>query len=71
MPQTITLTLPDEVLQPVQRAAQTTQQSVEALLLTALQAALPSLAGLSPDVVQHLVTLESLDDQALMSLLNA
>jgi hypothetical protein len=65
MPQTITLTLPDNVLQPVQRVAQTTQQSVEELLVTALQAALPTLEGLPPDVMQHLVALESLDDQAL------
>jgi hypothetical protein len=65
MPQTITLTLPDDIFQPVQRTAHATQQSVEALLLTALQAALPPLEGLSPDVVQHLVALESLDDQAL------
>ena len=33
--------------------------------MTALQAALPTLEGLPPDVVQHLVALESLDDQAL------
>ena len=65
MPQTIALTLPDNVLQPVQRVAQATQQSVEELLVTALQAALPTLEGLPPDVVQHLVTLESLDGQAL------
>jgi hypothetical protein len=65
MPQTITLTLPDNVFQPVQRAPQATQQSVEALLLTALQAALPALEGLPSDIVQHLVVLESLDDQAL------
>jgi hypothetical protein len=65
MPQTITLTLPDNVLQPVQRVAQATQQSVEELLVTALQAALPTLEGLPPDVMQHLVALESLDDQAL------
>ena len=65
MPQTITLTLPDNVLQPVQRVAQATKQSVEELLVTALQAALPTLEGLPPDVVQHLVALESLDDQAL------
>jgi hypothetical protein len=65
MPQTITLTLPDNVLQPVQRVAQVTQQSVEELLVTALQAALPTLEGLSPDVMHHLVALESLDDQAL------
>jgi hypothetical protein len=65
MPQTITLTLPDEVLQPVQRVAQATKQSVEELLVIALQAALPSLAGLPPDIMQDLTALESLDDQAL------
>ncbi len=65
MPQTITLTLPDTILQPAQRVAQATKQSVEELLVTALQAALPTLEGLPPDVVQHLVDLESLDDQAL------
>ena len=65
MPQTITLTLPDDVLQPAQRVAQATQQSVEELLVTALQAALPTLEALPPDVVQPLVALESLDDQAL------
>src|SRR5437667_1892363 len=65
MSQTITLTLPDDVLQPVQRVAQATQQSVEELLVTALQAALPTLEELPPDVVQRLVVLESLDDQTL------
>ncbi len=65
MPQTITLTLPDNVLQPMQRVAQATKQSVEELLVTALQAALPTLEGLPPEVVQPLIALESLDDQAL------
>jgi hypothetical protein len=65
MPRTITLTLPDHVLQPVQRVAQATKQSVEELLVTALQAVLPTPEGLPPDVMQHLVALESLDDQAL------
>jgi hypothetical protein len=65
MPQTITLTLPDNVLQPMQRVAQATKQSVEELLVTALQAALPTLEGLPPDVMQHLVALESLDGQVL------
>src|SRR5215510_2244211 len=65
MSRTITLTLPDDILQPVQRVAQATKQSVEQLLVTALQAALPSLEGLPPDVMQDLTTLESLDDQAL------
>ena len=65
MPQTITLTLPDNVLQPVQRVAQATKQSVEKLLVAALQAALPPLEGLPSAVIQHLVGLESLDDQSL------
>ena len=65
MPQTITLTLPDNVLQPVQRVAQATKHSVEEMLVTALQAALPALEGLPPDAMQHLVALESLDDHAL------
>ena len=65
MPQTITLILPDDVLKPAQRVAQATKQSVEELLVTALQAALPTLEGLPPAVVQHLVALESLDDQTL------
>ena len=65
MPQTITLTLPDDVLQPVQRVAQATKQSVEELLVAALQAALPSLEGLPSDLMPQLVALESLDDQTL------
>jgi hypothetical protein len=55
------LTLPDDVLQPVQRVAQATRQSVEELLVIAL----PTLEGLPPDVMQDLTALESLDDQAL------
>ena len=65
MPRTITLTLPDDVLQSVQRVAQATKQSVEELLVTALQAALPTLEGLPPNVIQDLTALESLNDQAL------
>jgi hypothetical protein len=65
MPQTITLTLPDDVLQPVQRVVQATKQSLEELLVTALQAALPTLKGLPPDIMQPLVAPEPLDDQAL------
>jgi hypothetical protein len=65
MPRTVTLTLPDNVLQPVQRVAQATKQSVEDLVVSALQAALPSLEGLPPDIIQNLTVLESLDDQAL------
>ncbi len=42
MSQTITLNLPDSIFQPLQRTAQATKQPIEAILLTALQAALPS-----------------------------
>jgi hypothetical protein len=35
------------------------------LLVTALQAALPTLAGLPPQVMENLTALESLDDQGL------
>jgi hypothetical protein len=65
MPRTVTLTLPDDMLQSVQRVAQATKQSVEELLVTALQAALPTLAGLPPQVMENLTSLESLDDQGL------
>jgi hypothetical protein len=69
MPRTITLTLPGDVLQPVQRVAQATKQSVEELLVIALQATLPTLEGLPPDIMPHLIALESLDDQALWRVL--
>jgi hypothetical protein len=36
MPQTIMVTLPDNVLQPVQRIAQATKRAVEELLVTTL-----------------------------------
>ena len=51
MPQTITLILPDNVLQPAQRIAQTTKQSLEDLLVAALQAALPTLEDLPHDIM--------------------
>jgi hypothetical protein len=65
MSQTVTLTLPDNFFQPIQRAARATNQPVEELLLTALQASLPSLEGLPPEAERNLVELELLDDQAL------
>jgi hypothetical protein len=65
MPRRLTLTLPDEVLEAVQRVAQATKQSVEEVLVTALQAALPTLEGLPPDVLHGLSALESLNDQDL------
>lgn len=61
----MTLAVPDEVLQPRQRVAQATRQAVEALMVAALPAALPSPAGLSAELIEPLVAWESLDDQAL------
>lgn len=65
MSQTITINVPDSVFQPIQRVALATNQPVEQLLLKALQASLPSLEELPPEVVQNLTVLETLDDEAL------
>ncbi len=65
MSETITLTMPDSIFQPLQRAAQATNQPVEEMLLAALRASLPSLEGLPPEVAHDLTKLELLDDQAL------
>ncbi len=69
MPQTVTLTLPDKLYEPIQRMAQASDQSVETVLLTALYASLPSLEGLPSDLVQELVELEALDDDTLRQVL--
>jgi hypothetical protein len=65
MSHVITLEMPDSVFQPLHRAAQATKQPLETLLLTALQASLPSLDGLPPKTKQNLESLETLDDEAL------
>ncbi|MDQ3011202.1 MAG: hypothetical protein M3X11_10935 [Acidobacteriota bacterium] len=61
----ITLEMPDSVFQPLLRAAEATKQPVESLLLTNLQASLPSLDGLPSETKHNLEALESLDDEAL------
>ena len=65
MSQTVTLTLPDKLYRPVQRAAQATRQPVEKVLLTALEASLPSLDGLLADLADELAQMEILDNDAL------
>ncbi len=65
MSQIITLNLPDKVFQPVQRTSEAMNQTVEEILLNALQASLPSLDGLPPDMVANLMALETLDDEVL------
>ena len=69
MSQIVTLTLPDKLFDPIQRIAQATDQSVETVLLNALQASLPSLDGLSPDLTQELVELEALDSDTLRQIM--
>ena len=69
MSQTVTLTLPDSFFQPLLRTAQATQQSLEKLLLTALQTSLPPLDGLPKDLAEHLTVLETLSDQQLQLVL--
>jgi hypothetical protein len=65
MSQTITLTLPDNFFQPLQRTARAMNQPIEEVLLHALQASLPSLEGLPDDLLENLTALEMLDDQSL------
>ncbi|GAB4412630.1 MAG: hypothetical protein Fur0044_06890 [Anaerolineae bacterium] len=69
MSQTVTLTLPDKLYNPIQRIAQATDQSVETVLLTALQTSLPPLEGLPADLIQELAQLEELDDNTLRQVL--
>jgi hypothetical protein len=65
MPETVTLTIPDRVLGPLQRVAQATHQWVEELLLSSLEASLPPLEGLPGNIIENLTTLETLDDLTL------
>lgn len=65
MPETVTLTLPDSVLQPLKRTAQAMRQPIEELLVTALQASLPALHDLPDELIADLTALETLDNEAL------
>lgn len=69
MSQVITITLPDKLYEPIQRIAQATDRSIETVLLTALQASLPSLDGLSAEYMQELIQLETLDNNQLQQAL--
>lgn len=69
MSQTITLNLPENFLQPLERTMRATKQPLEKLLLTALQNALPPLDGLPPEVIVSLEELELLEDDRLRAVL--
>ena len=65
MPETVTLTIPDSMLQSIQRVAQATHRPIEDLLVSALETSLPPLEGLPVSVVRGLEGLETLDEEAL------
>ncbi len=69
MSQTITLHLPENFLQPLERTMRATKQPLEQLLLTALQNALPPLDGLPSDTIANLEDLELLEDERLRAVL--
>lgn len=71
MTHTITLNLPEPLYQPLWRMAQATHQTIETVLLTALQTSLPSLEGLPPDWIEELHQLEKLDNATLQQILLA
>lgn len=70
MTQTVTLTLPDRLYQPLVRMAQAMSRPVEDVLLNALQNTLPSLEGLPEPLVQELNALELLDNASLQRVLS-
>lgn len=69
MAQDITVTLPDKLYDPIRRMAEATHQPVERLVVSALQASLPSLEGLSTNLAQELVGLELYDNDALLQVM--
>lgn len=63
--QTVTLNLPDNVYQRLQRIAQTLQRPLEEFLVEAVTTALPLLDDLPPDMMDDMVALALLNDEAL------
>ena len=68
MSQVVTLNLPDNFFQPLERTARATRQPIEKLLLDALQNSLPPLDGLPPEFIENLTSLESLEDAELQGI---
>lgn len=69
MSQVVTLNLPDNFFQPLERTARATRQPIEKLLLDALQNSLPPLDGLPPEFIENLTLLESLEDAELQGIM--
>ncbi len=65
MPQTLTLTLPDNIYQPVDRVARAINKPVEAVLVDAIRSSLPPLDGLPDDLAEEITELENMDNDSL------
>lgn len=63
--QSVTLHLPDNIYERIQRTAEFLRQPVEKLLLDAVTTALPLLDDLSPEMVDDMAALALLNDAAL------
>jgi hypothetical protein len=69
MSQVVTLNLPDNFFQPLERTARATRQPIEKLLLNALQNSLPPLEGLPPEFIENLTALENLENSELQMIM--
>ncbi len=65
----ITLAIPDNLYNHVQRLAQAARKPVEKVLLTALHTSLPSLDGLPAEMIRELTDLENKDTGELREVL--
>ena len=70
MAETIILNLPKQLDDSIRRMAHATRQPVETLLVSALQAYLPSLEGLPHELAQELIELESDDNTTLRQVMD-
>ncbi len=65
MPQTLSLTLPDNLYQPVNRVARAVNKPVEAVLVEAIRSSLPPLDDLPADLAEEITDLENMDNDSL------
>ncbi len=65
MATTIAVHIPESLFQKLKRAAELTHRSVEEVTMTSLEAALPVMPNLPPDVGNELAAMHLLSDDAL------
>ena len=63
--QTITVTLPESTIHRLQRAAELTSRSIDDVLATTIEAALPAPSNLPADLADELAAMHLLSDAAL------